>query len=76
MTQQTTADRYIRDPDRLLGRTYDLFGGGVVRVDHYFPPTEAHTEALAVRVLDTQDLVRLDARTWRDLEVAGAIYEC
>ncbi len=71
----TLQGRYINDPDRLLGRTYDVLGGGVVRVDHYFPPTEAHTESLAVRVLDTQDLVRLDARTWRDLETAGAIYE-
>lgn len=72
---QTTAGRYISDPDRLLGRTYDIFGGGVVRIDHYFPATEVHTEAVAVRVLDTQELVRLDARTWRDLEAAGAIYE-
>ena len=71
-----TQDRYISQPDRLLGRTFDLFGGGVVRVDHYFPPTEAHAESLAVRVLDTQTLVRVDARTWRDLETAGAIYEC
>lgn len=78
MTQtqtQTQTGRYIRNPDRLLGRTFDVLGGAV-RIDYYFPPTETCYESLAVRVLDTQELVRLDARTWRDLETVGAIYEC
>ena len=72
----TLQGRYINSPDRLLGRTFDIFGGGVVRVDYYYPPSDTHTEALAVRVLDTQELVRIDARTWRDLETLGAMYEC
>lgn len=72
----TTADRYISQPDRLLGRTFDVFGGGAVQVLEHWPERETGPEQLAMRVLDTGELVRLDARTWRDLEVAGAIYEC